>query len=442
MPEAPSSQPVIPRRQSPANHPMAQVSQPIHQLQTVPSPPVRTILAVQGGSNSSCAVLTTLDGTLLHTVYGPALNPSLISYEVSASALVSLVRQTLRADLASPFTIVIAISGVLSQSLRQRYQNHIQRVLGPGNEASIFVSNEVLAPLGLVLSAIRGHDIERSAPRIVVAVANADGIAMTCSVRDVKTYRSSGNHLLLGTHYMFNMEKKCGGWGSVFAKDGCQYAVALEVLNLAFRITDGRIPIVIKKGTTPGSVAIYRDDEIKGLAVTIMYAAMAHFSVRADDFEDAVLELSSLINSKMTNRAKIASFATMLSSLAASGHGLCKQVFTEAGHEIGAMVLNVIHRDQGIVEGAENKTPVCIIGEMFNCWAEVSDFSDAFRSAVRPFLDKGGQIFTLKSAIANPILTKQSGLELAYGCAHAAAVACAVSNEEWANKSFGYLQRI
>lgn len=133
-------------------------------------------------------------------------------------------------------------------------------------------------------------------------------------------------------------------------------------------------------------------------------------SIRVDDFDDGVSALAAHISETKTRRVEIDTFAPILVSLAASGHGLRKQVFAEAGCALGEMLTKCLsnENDKTGAFGA-SRTAVCAVEEMFNAWREVPDFANSFPGAMDLFLTNGGQIFILKSAIETPVMLTQTG---------------------------------
>lgn len=421
------------------------------------TPPQKTFAGCDAGTCASCAVLVSEDGEILETAFGAGANPEVVGLAQSMEAVANLLRRTFRLNSRPPDVVTVGLSGTASANVISKFTEFLRRALQVPDEVRVLVSVDVVAPLGLIIPTARtlgvilrpprqGSEAPSGPPRLAVVVASSESVAAICSVRHRSTmsFRSSvGNCILSGNKFWYFIDKKVGGWGSGLGDDASAYGVASKALHLALRIREGRLPVIVKKVQSPCAVTVYRDQESKSLAISVLYAALSHFSIRADDFDDGVSALASYISETQTRRVEIATFAPILASLAASGHGLCKQVFADAGCALGEMLMNCLSNENDKTGAfSASRTTVCVVGEMFNAWREVPDFANSFRGTMDFFLAHGGQILILKSAFETPVMLSQKGCELAFGCARAGAIACSHLSEEWAAKALNHFHRI
>lgn len=421
------------------------------------TPPVATFVGCDAGTTASCAILVTENGDVLETAFGAGANPGAIGMEKSVETAAGLIRRVFRINSEAPAVVTVALSGAWSPTLFSKYAEILRRAIQVPDETRVLVSTDAIAPLGLIIPTSltlgvilpapgTGAEKRNGPPRLAVVLASSESVAAVCSIRNRSTlsFRSSvENCILTGDKFSYFADKKVGGWGSVLGDASSAYGIASKALNMALRIREGRMPVVVKKVQGPCAVTVHRDTESKSLAVSVLYAALSHFAIRADDFEDGIATLGAYISEGQTKRVEIATFAPILASLAASGHGLCKQVFSEAGCALGELLSNCLSSENdktGIFNAS--RTAVCVVGEMFNSWREVPDFANAFRGSMAFFLANGGQIFILKSAVDSPVMLSQKSDELAYGCARAGAIACSNVSEEWAATALSHFHRI
>lgn len=402
--------------------------------------PRSLFLGCDVGGTASCAILVNSKAEKLRGQEGGAGNPHITGFERSAKVIAHLMFVVL-ADMTSQLAAVtVCISGGESDALRKRYVAYFRDYLSLPEAVRVIVLHDVMAPLGLIIpAAILTSSSERKnflPSRFATLVAGTGSVAASFAVRDANS-NLSGDISLVVNGFSIEMRKKCGGWGPILGEAGSGYAIAVRVLTLSLRITDGmKGTIRDMSSQDPMDREIlhtYNEVELRGLALSVLSAAIKHYLAQesckvGQDFETQLNSLVTFVYDKATTRGQIASFASQVARLAINGNDLCIHVFREAGEELGQLVVAALSltstsHSPGEISGAL----VCCIGGVLRALDEVPAFAHSFRHTVQDVLCEGGEVFVLKSE-------RSPGSEkfiMAFSCAHLAALTMCQSNEHW-----------
>ena len=168
---------------------------------------------------------------------------------------------------------------------------------------------------------------------------------------------------------------RAGGWGELFGDEGSAYWIATRGLNAFTRMADGRL--------APGP---------------LLDVLREHLDLRSDlDVVDIVL------NRWKGRRDEIAALSRVVADAAERGDEQCRQVLSDAGHELAGIV-EAVRSVLGF--NADDAVPVSYSGGVFGSDAVVEAFRDGLADRPgsydlrRPLYppDVGGAVYAAKLA--------------------------------------------
>jgi N-acetylglucosamine kinase-like BadF-type ATPase len=260
------------------------------------------MIGVDGGGTGTVAVLTEEDGTILHSVEGPASNYHAVGRESAQAALRQVVTGVLKGAGKSLSDCKVAVFGIAG--------------LNNAHDAAAY--DEMISPIGLGGQVVIENDI-------VIAWA----AATACEPGAVVIAGTGAS--AFGVNAKGERHKTLG-WDYVVADQGSGYSIGLAGLKAAFKVWDGRIENSL-----------------------ILQAMIDHYQLKS------VEEMLTLAYTPDFGKPEIASFAREIAACATAGDETSQEILRWAGDELAISVCAVIKK-----LGMENESFVCgLVGGTF-----------------------------------------------------------------------------
>lgn len=260
------------------------------------------MIGVDGGGTGTIAVLTEEDGTILHSVTGPASNYHKVGRDYAQDALHQVVNDLLNGVGKSLNDCTIAVFGIagLNNAADQALYQAMMKPLGLGGE--VIMENDIVIAWAAATACQPGT--------VVIAGTGASAFGVNGKGARHKTL----------------------GWDYLLGDQGSGYWVGLEALKAAIKVWDGRIE--------------------KSL---ILQAMIDHYQLKSAD------DMLVLAYSPQFGKPEIASFGRVVAACADAGDTIAQDILRRAGEELAQSVVAVIKR-----LGMENDEFVCgLVGGTF-----------------------------------------------------------------------------
>ncbi|KAB2865533.1 MAG: hypothetical protein F9K46_03730 [Anaerolineae bacterium] len=243
------------------------------------------MIGVDGGGTGTVGVLTEEDGTIIHSVTGPASNYHAVGRDSAQAALHQVVKELLQGAGKSLSDCKVAVFGIA----------------GLNNADDTVMYQEMMRPLGLGGEVIMENDI-------VIAWA----AATACQPGAVVIAGTGAS--AFGVNAKGERHKTLG-WDYILADQGSGYSIGLAGLKAAIKVWDGRIE--------------------KSL---ILQAMLDHYQLKSAE------EMLILAYSPQFGKPEIASFGREIAACAEAGDEVAQDILRGAGEELAQSVVAVIKR--------------------------------------------------------------------------------------------------
>lgn len=294
-------------------------------------------VGIEGGGTHS--QLTMCDGTgkIVARTTGGCLNQWTVGLATAARTACDMISSAMQISGATRVSVAaLAAAGLQYEKEQKELVSEMYKIMTTDTLGTVSCFDDTHCPLALVSPSL-DHD------GIVCISGTGSACRLVCAD---------------GT------SRLCGGWGHLLGDQGSGYSISMQVITTVLALRDGlQVPLLDGEHV----VMLTFDD------VADEYAALySHFNIK---------ERRDLLDLFYRNFAKgnIASFAKVISSLAASGHVLSRLAFHNAGVALSRHVLALLPHVHTCSDWTD---PACDKGVVVVCTGSVWKSWSLMKSAV------------------------------------------------------------
>ncbi|KAI0986365.1 hypothetical protein GJ496_004884 [Pomphorhynchus laevis] len=265
-----------------------------------------------GATKTNMVIIDCKRNVIAEGEVGPS-NPWLVGFDESAKLLLQLIDDTKSRAISDNPIVLEAVGMSLSGAGQAQSRTQLSEALKKkgANLDQTFIEEDILAP--------------------VFALSNKGGVNMICG---------TGSNCVV--YNDDSTSKRVGGWGHLLGDEAGAYFIAQRAIKMLFDHFDNYHPL--KFNVEKVKTALF-----KYMKITTMDAMLEHFY-------------------KNFSKDFIAGFSKELSKLANEGDEFAKDVFYQAGEEIGRHILAIQPSIKvSTLEKSRILTVICT-GSVFNSW--------------------------------------------------------------------------